>query len=452
MRRKRNIQFPFHWSKDYVEHLRTIHFALIAVSIGLIVVLISSTSYSPSIARREIYEILELKQLWSPNWIEANGRTTGRSLSEPKKEGDEPVDEFYRKLFERNAELDFSLKNKKLFARQYKRKKSGALERNNITVMLLLPENDWQVVNTKNLGVTPTVFCATLSDFRLWWNSLGTPYAVNFPSRIGEFGFRGTVSGIFTLVNLSDRYSENFEAEAKETIHLFLNANVPEGFFSFDSIATGLNSVTIPILKLNYSETDRSTLNKTFQSWGSGEFENSFYNLDQATRDNKTLTLEDIAKIVSEDAAKGPEVFEVFGLKFPQKHITIWGIVILLGVQLYLFVYLRQLTGHMGADDPGWDVPWIALDQSALGRSLLFLTVTVLPCIASALIGINFMQHFVHQPFEGALPKSMADALVRHPIFSLVFVCSFSASAVLGILSWKHRPSEPIARHTPTFE
>jgi hypothetical protein len=72
--------------KDYVEHLRTVHFTLVAVSAGLIVVLLSSKSYSPSIARREIYEILELKQLWSSTWIEANGRTTSRwSLDDLKK-------------------------------------------------------------------------------------------------------------------------------------------------------------------------------------------------------------------------------------------------------------------------------------------------------------------------------------------------------------------------------
>jgi hypothetical protein len=39
-------QVPAHWSKDFVEHLRTVHFALIAVAAGLILLVLSAREYN----------------------------------------------------------------------------------------------------------------------------------------------------------------------------------------------------------------------------------------------------------------------------------------------------------------------------------------------------------------------------------------------------------------------
>lgn len=52
---------PAHWSKDFVEHLRTVHFALIAVSAGLILLVLSSKEYNAVSALVQVEEITELK-------------------------------------------------------------------------------------------------------------------------------------------------------------------------------------------------------------------------------------------------------------------------------------------------------------------------------------------------------------------------------------------------------
>ena len=44
--------------------------------------------------------------------------------------------------------------------------------------------------------------------------------------------------------------------------------------------------------------------------------------------------------------------------------LAIWGTVILLGVQIYLLSFLKQLSGKLGPDDAGWDVPWVGMDQT----------------------------------------------------------------------------------------
>src|ERR1700733_5478533 len=60
---------PAHWSRDFVEHLRTVHFALIAVSIGLILLVLSSKTYRPTIALRQIEEVIQLQKSRSTPWL-----------------------------------------------------------------------------------------------------------------------------------------------------------------------------------------------------------------------------------------------------------------------------------------------------------------------------------------------------------------------------------------------
>src|SRR5579872_4861519 len=50
---------PEHWSKDFVEHLRTVHFTLVTVSVGLIA-LLSSKTYDARKAASEMNELVEL--------------------------------------------------------------------------------------------------------------------------------------------------------------------------------------------------------------------------------------------------------------------------------------------------------------------------------------------------------------------------------------------------------
>ena len=66
-------QAPAHWSKDFVEHLRTVHFALIAISAGLILLVLSSKQYNAVTALVEAEEILDLKKQWSLDWIIQHG-------------------------------------------------------------------------------------------------------------------------------------------------------------------------------------------------------------------------------------------------------------------------------------------------------------------------------------------------------------------------------------------
>jgi len=83
---------PAHWSKDFVEHLRTIHFALIVVSGGLIVLALSSQPYNTKAAYQQLEEIINLKTAWSAGWLRQNYKVDSiKTNPEPQTSYREPA-------------------------------------------------------------------------------------------------------------------------------------------------------------------------------------------------------------------------------------------------------------------------------------------------------------------------------------------------------------------------
>jgi hypothetical protein len=62
-------QAPAHWSKDFVEHLRTVHFALIATAVALVIVAVTTKPYSTAVAARELRQIQDLRSQWSLGFV-----------------------------------------------------------------------------------------------------------------------------------------------------------------------------------------------------------------------------------------------------------------------------------------------------------------------------------------------------------------------------------------------
>ena len=148
--------------------------------------------------------------------------------------------------------------------------------------------------------------------------------------------------------------------------------------------------------------------------------------------------MEDIEKILDIEAARGEEVVEVLGFKIPLEQMTLWGTVIVLGVQIYFLLFLKQLESRLTPEDAGWDVPWIGIDQTKLGQYILFLTMVVLPCAALAVLGGHAILsvtadyrdaagHFWHWP-----PSILGKIAV--------ILVALGAATVLAAFSWKYRP------------
>jgi len=421
-------------SKEFVEHLRTVHFALIVVSTGLILLAFSSKSYNARSAYREIDEIVKLQHSWSPNWIVQHCR--GVSTQNGSYEG------IPRGAFESQNRI------------------SGLVQTNKpsrIAVMFVIPregwgcwEKGWQpgepVTGLRgSLSVPPTFaeFPNTLSDFRKWWDNLATTHTFVIPESISMQGnvFRG--DGILVgTADLTDAHSKdsleevelltNYEfyqddspsepRPAKDAFPFALQGELPS------SQEEGLNGMgefaSFPVATYREAQVDQGELVKSFTNWHVGIFEKSFVDLAQAAHGLEDVDLEEARKIISGEASKGNETFEAFGLKFPAGQITFWGSIVLISIQLYLFLYLKQLSGRLRPDDPGWDIPWIGMDDSFLWTRITFSVTLLLPCVALASLGI----HSAWQVDRVPVGKILA------------FVFAFVLSMSFAFFSWRFRP------------
>src|SRR5262249_32278946 len=119
------------------------------------------------------------------------------------------------------------------------------------------------------------------------------------------------------------------------------------------------------------------------------KFSDKFPDLAEAAKGRMNEDFATLAPEIHSEANKGDEAFDVFGIKFPSEQVTRWGIIVLIGVQLYFLMYLMRLSNKLRGDDPGWDVPWMAMDPSWLARTLLFVSVLCLPIFAAFLVAVR---------------------------------------------------------------
>jgi hypothetical protein len=421
---------PFHWSRDYVEHLRTVHFGLIGLSLGLILIVASAKSYSPNVALREIEQILKLKKSWSPLWLRKNGAQTDW---EPKngKETSGGVGGFI-------DQVDIDPSQSEYFAVV-----NSDLPKRRSTRAFHLPRPNY-FPEKSSVEWSANDFPDSLSDFSTW--SDGMPYSAYFPvylSRIGQIGTPTRVTGSFSEVTqIQEEYIKKLPLDSPLTFEFV--ARPEEDFFEYMVSSPQLDVYSLPIEEVLKSEVNHYVLAQHFFGWRDSSFKMAFADLADAARGFESLDLERIRQIMADDAAKGNQVFEAFGIKFPAEQITTWGVVLVLSVQLYLLVYLRQLVGKLRIGDPGWDVPWLGMDESRLGKSLFFATLTILPLISTSLLAVFSIRQLWldHWHWQG-LHVSTGPMSVSWWVFTgnlSIWAVVILGCFLLALLSWRSRP------------
>jgi hypothetical protein len=108
----------------------------------------------------------------------------------------------------------------------------------------------------------------------------------------------------------------------------------------------------------------------------------------QAAKGFENEQLDDLQKTLTNNASKGPETFEAFGIKLPAEQITITGVLLLLAIQLYLLLCFQQRSPDISSDDAVWAIPWLGMDPSPLGRTVLFGSLAIAP-VAIIALGVN---------------------------------------------------------------
>lgn len=389
---------PAHWSKEFVEHLRTVHFALVTVSAGLML-LLTSQQYDPKLAAKQLQEVQRIStELVRSDTSALPGLITFLDLNQLKGQGGE--------LYIGEASW-FS-------AYSYSERKD---------LIFQLPES-YFCDETKTYQVFPPPL-NRVSVIAALWNQM--PFVVDTVfSTTGEGEAIGR-SGPVAITGFSTD-SDAATKKTPEAEHVTLQMEGPCGSDKATPKLTAGRPIryAFPVVKVRRKTVRQSDYH--YQRKAFRDFDDSFPDLSAVAADAIDDSFDKIQKRLEVESEKEEQTFEAFGIKFRSTQVTRWGIVLLLGVQLYMVMYLRQFGRKLSYDDPGWDMPWMAMDQSMLARTMFFISLVLLPACAALVVVLE------------AERRSSRAEMILMPL-------GLVASVVLSVLSWKYRPvpTEPVA-------
>ena len=290
---------PVHWSKDFVEHLRTVHLSLVAVSVAIIIIVLSASPYNPSAAVRELHQIVELKKVWSPEWIREHG-------------SHEPVTFADILSYPNSGRTAVSLgpNSKALLALTNSRdsNKSGPFQ------LLLLPSANYIEGHPEAGRINAATFPTVLSNFEKWWSDLSSqPAEIYFPVRaVGRSGRLPSSSPFLSYPTLLDSLDSIESFPTVPSVKLYLvSTSLRDQHSAFYGVGFPATAKS-PSFDFHFSITNadrvrvgRQNLAAFFGNWQTGGFEESFSDLSEAARDFDSLELEEYREDSRRGGCKG---------------------------------------------------------------------------------------------------------------------------------------------------
>jgi hypothetical protein len=450
---------PTYASKDYVEHLRTVHFALTTISAALLLILLSAKPYDSQKAIIQIEQILKLKKVWSLEWIWENHL---RSTSSPRFEFSNkpliPLDPIRQIPTTSNGAKkidlpDFGEEDQTLFVAKI-HEPAITTEPRSIHISFP-PTKEWlDVKGDEEVGNFPE----TLRGITAWWNNLrSNPSIISRPAAIATTCSnpiqRLRARKVFCVMNRGIARANDLSSTKILKARFIRITNVIDngsGISSSEHTSLEFPSrdqqdadLSVPVLMREETTVSQQDARVMFPEWRRGDFATTFPDLFRAAQGLDSFELEDMAKHLSTDT-RATEVFEAFGLKIPAQQATVWGTVIIIFVHLYLFVYLKSLKNPLQPSDPSWEVGWIAMNEAILPRCMLFTTVFVLPVMAVILLTAYDFDQVMGQAglqweWTFASVKKLLGLIIQSKHTAL-FILGCILTSVLGYLNWHNRP------------
>jgi hypothetical protein len=406
-----------HWSKDFVEHLRTVHFALITVCVGLLIVSLSPT-YDSRRAASQMASVTRLISRWPTN-------DSSQIVSGFRPAGSSDVE-----LSKGAAGTRFDVVSPPNLLTHIQIPHSAD------TLYVCFPNGHY---SRSGQRITPMsdLRPATLQDLADFWNILPVfAFSVKSVERTLHVVVQRQPLEFREFTVLDGKpgatYQEYYGVEDLNPV-LDGNCNPLAGSFpkltledDSERAVAEVGSYFAYVLSPKLVDDGLVLSYRPNAAPQPRSFAESFPDLWVAATGRFGEDLDVLSRQLYQEASKSSDAFEAFGIKFPSDQITRWGILLLVSVQLYFLAYLVHFSANVKPDDPGWDTPWIATSQTWLARSLSLMTVWLLPAATAGLLIRQALMGFLAVPSDGLYSK-----------FTLV-LCALSEGLSVGC--WWYRP------------
>ncbi len=353
------------WTKDLVDHLRTVHFALLTICAALIIVSLDSKVLPVSQALTQATQMVDLQKQWSEVQRIAISSAADASV-------------------QRNFTLISTVRQPEIPT--------------SYTMIVVYGEADFLSYEAwKFSGADMSHPPATLSEFSRWWNALHSSTTVNLPD------FR-TINVLHpdALILIGDSQAMPLIASPggvdSPALKAHIEPNLEADSFtfkgampvpSFMKIAPHMDKNAAKRVelwsegKLLHKKLSEQFLQQIYPDWRGGSYKEAFRELAVVAPDLTTIDLKELPARIRDLMTKDDQVVEAFGLKIPSSEISRWGTTLLLVVQLYFWLNLHELTHRMASPDANYDVAWMGLYRSKAAGMVTWVSICILPVVAA---------------------------------------------------------------------
>lgn len=388
-----------HWSKDYIEHLRTAHFTLILLcTAGIIIALVPGRAeISP--AHQQLDQIRSLVANWDPKFLQAPARKDSHDTFLPVAAG----------LRIGNQTISLRLKPEQPLSFVTLDTRSNATSKTDCDHDPD-PEKFPDPSRIADSIAAPT----HVQDFKELWDALSVGATLHQPVWIPGKAFvrqlfptQPLVQAVLTSPSANHASDQTVSLVVGCLFPSDLNAirdrdkDIAQGtqyqFHGFVGAIVGAKPseyvLYLPVT-LEKSSVDGQTLlfRNTNQAWYSGKFDASFRDLSDALKhaDLKSLTWMQAVSVVTDQESRAPsESFEAFGMKLPATASAYGALLIILGLQWYLWAQIYEFRRKLKASHDVPDAAWISLYDSAPARALTLTSMFLLPVLAVAALALR---------------------------------------------------------------
>jgi hypothetical protein len=234
-------------------------------------------------------------------------------------------------------------------------------------------------------------------------------------SRIWDFYHpRGYLQWI--VVDPDERASMLGDSEVKDRLAGLGAMDISHALSGSFQDTNSVYQVRIPVVMRKVKVPAQDYLRKMANAnWELGTFDKSFRSLSMFVRNLQSLSLEDVRTLIDNEKGRTGGQIEVAGLKIPASALGIWGVLVLVGLQIYFWLHFREFVNRLTITDKAWSFPWVALYPSACSLWVFRASAMVLPLVAAfALMRVAFLNRAYNaQPWIalGAFGLSLLVAL-----------------------------------------
>jgi hypothetical protein len=353
-----NGQNSQHWSADFVQHIRAVHFSLIAVCVALIGAVVSVKPKEVATAMTQLSEIRSAVDNWAREVKTA-------VLGGIRHTADGPRIVVNGRSFMLSPDPNFPDDANAPLPAGFKQKLEESLEK-----PASFPDfcNAWDTLHKLPTLIVPDP--SQLVDTLVIVRKDGS----KFPSRYSPGANQTSETVLVSTLTDKDR---NIISDLNISGVNWTKVSYVYSWYIGD------DHVILPVAGSERQIDGQGVVIRAHPAWKPGKCRESFAALVKQADNSPDKSFAAIATYLEQAAAKEKtDSYTVFGMEFPVESASRWGILLILGILLYLWIHLYEVSPRLKPDDPGWDVAWIGVYRSLPARILFIALTVVLPFVA----------------------------------------------------------------------